>query len=603
MDSSNLAEHVLWPDFSIAESQPEHLNWDSLVDHGALQPDWWTCNGTDTSEIDEVCSNANSISAAELGRNFISQWSDSSVKNDHSIQSSVQSSLASSSREQLAKDLSKNPSSTERFTRAKSYPRLSLDAVKALRLWLHQHQNFPYPTPDERAQLEQQTGLNKIQVLNWFANARRRRRKRMEHDSTAGESLGAGTSLSPLERWKQSPPESEPAATSDIMRALENMHHYPDQGQAYYSDSGRLSVNSSGSSGSSFLFGAPSMSVFENSCSSGSDLAITPIHRQAQRPPTPNPSMGKRHQRRKNSRLAGQLEKPKIQGSRMFQCTFCCDSFRTKYEWTRHEKAIHISVDLWRCAPEGGIIEADGFNICVFCQAQNADGNHLETHNFLQCQDKPSTLREFSRKDHLRQHLRLMHNVQDHHFLDKWRVSLLNLHSRCGFCNSTFTTWDERADHLAEHFKTGADMSQWTGNWGFDPDIELQVRNAMPAWLLGQERTTVDPMKMSDATQPHDQLSSMDNFPKGVDLYMILRNGLVSYIQDQISTGLYPSDEMIQSTARLMMYGSDDPWNQTFAENSTWLAALKHDVHFGSSKTLPGRHTTSKESSIWPKDC
>lgn len=599
MDSNNLAEHALWPDLPIAESRPEHLNWDPLVNHGVLQPDWWACNGTDTSEIDyEVSSQATSNSAAELGRNFSSQWSDNFVKNDHSIQASVQSPLASSSQEQLAKDLSKSVSSTERSTRVKSYPRLSLDAVKALRQWLHRNQEFPYPTPEERVQLEQETGLTKIQVLNWFANARRRRRRHMEHDSTAtaGDSLATGTALSPLERWKQSPPESEAAATSDIMRALENMHHNPDQGQAYYSDSGRLSAHSSGSSGSSFLFGAPSMSGFENSCSSGSDLANTPVHRQPQRSRTPVPSMGKRHRRRKNSRLAGRLDKPKTQESRMFQCTFCCDSFRTKYEWTRHEKAIHISVELWRCAPEGGIIEADGVNICVFCHVQNADGNHLETHNYLQCQDKPSTLREFSRRDHLRQHLRLMHNVQDDRFLDRWRVSLPNLHSRCGFCNSNFTTWEERADHLAEHFKSGADMSQWTGNWGFDPEIELQVRNAMPAWLLGQERATVDPMKMSEATQPHDQISSMDNFPKGVDLYMILRNGLVSYIQDQLSTGLYPSDEMIQSTARLMMYGSDDPWNQTFAENPTWLAALKNDVHFGTSETLPGHHTTSKES-------
>lgn len=414
--------------------------------------------------------------------------------------------------------------------------------------------------------------------------------------ATTGGTLGAGTSLSPLERWKQSPPESEPAATSDIMRALEGISHYPAEGQDYYSDSGRLSANSSGSSGSSFIFGAPSMSVFENSCSSGSNFAITSVHRRTQRSCTPVPSMGKRHRRRQNSRLASRLDKPKAREPRMFQCTCCCDSFQTKYEWTRHEKAIHISVELWRCAPEGGIIQADGVNICAFCHVQSADSDHLETHNYLQCQDKPPKLQEFSRKDHLRQHLRLMHNVQDHRFLDRWRVSLPNLHSRCGFCNSKFTTWDERAGHLAEHFKSGADMSQWIGNWSFDPDIELRVRNAMSAWLLGQEQTTVNSMKMSDATQPHEQLSLMDDFPNGVDLYMILRNGLVSYIQDQILTGLYPSDEMIQSTARLMMYGSDDPWNQTFAENPTWLAALKHDVHFGSSETLPGHHTTLRES-------
>lgn len=97
-------------------------------------------------------------------------------------------------------------------------------------------------------------------------------------------------------------------------------------------DSALVSGNTSGStctSGSSFLFGAPSMSEFEYSCSSGSDISIS-LHRQPQRPPTPIPSMGKRHRRRKNSRLAGRHDKPRTQDARNYLCTFCCDSFRVK---------------------------------------------------------------------------------------------------------------------------------------------------------------------------------------------------------------------------------------------------------------------------------
>ncbi|KAJ5359394.1 uncharacterized protein N7496_011807 [Penicillium cataractarum] len=602
MEITNSIEHELWPDFPIAESYPEHLSWDPLVNHQVAQSDWLVYNDDETSELNnEASSLASSTSAAEFPGDFGSWWPDSSAQNDCSIPSSVQSPLGAAAQDHLTEHLSsKSLPVPGNHTRSKSHPRLPSDAVKALRSWLYQHQEFPYPNPEERVQLEQQTGLTKNQVLNWFANARRRRQRHVDQASapSMGDSKDAGTSLSPLERWKQSPPESEPAATSDIIRALDNASSYPEQSQVYYNDLvGTVSRNSSGSSGSSFLFGAPSMSGFEHSASSGSEVSVTHVPRRNQRPPTPIPSMGRRHRRRKNSRPAGQQNKSKAQGSRMYQCTFCCDSFRTKYEWTRHEKAIHISVEMWHCAPVGGIAELDGVSICVFCQAQDADDNHLETHNYLRCRDKPLIQREFARKDHLRQHLRLMHNIKDHNFLDSWRISFPELNSRCGFCSSTFTTWDARVDHLAEHFKTGADMSQWTGNWGFDPEVERQVRNAMPAWVLGQERATMHPMKMSDATQHGDDfISSANEFPKGVDLYMILRNGLISYIKDQIAMGIYPSDENISAAGRLMIFGTDDPWNQTFAENPIWLEALKNDVRFGTSETLPGRHIASRES-------
>ena len=119
----------------------------------------------------------------------------------------------------------------------------------------------------------------------------------------------------------------------------------------------------------------------------------------------------------------------------------------------------------------------------------------------------------------------------------------------------------------------------------------------MPPYLLGIERATMDPMKISEAVQLlRDGGPSTGDFPKGVDMYMILRNGLILYIQVHLSTGVYRPDDMIQRAACLMMYGSDDPFNQTFAENPTWLAALKSDVHHGTSKTLPGRHVMSAET-------
>lgn len=34
--------------------------------------------------------------------------------------------------------------------------------------------------------------------------------------------------------------------------------------------------------------------------------------------------------------------------SRPYQCTFCTDRFKTKYDWQRHEKTFHLSLERWR---------------------------------------------------------------------------------------------------------------------------------------------------------------------------------------------------------------------------------------------------------------
>ncbi|KAG8361411.1 hypothetical protein FVEN_g730 [Fusarium venenatum] len=54
--------------------------------------------------------------------------------------------------------------------------RLSLASVRVLNKWLTNHTHHPYPTVAEVESIIRQTGLSKQQVLNWFANARRRKK-------------------------------------------------------------------------------------------------------------------------------------------------------------------------------------------------------------------------------------------------------------------------------------------------------------------------------------------------------------------------------------------------------------------------------------------
>jgi hypothetical protein len=89
--------------------------------------------------------------------------------------------------------------------------------------------------------------------------------------------------------------------------------------------------------------------------------------------------------------------------------------------------------------------------------------------------------RTFHRKDHLVQHLRLVHDAKFESWsMKQWMVPMPNIKSRCGFCSLEMTTWAERTDHLAEHFKVGATIAKWKGDWGFDADIVAQVENAVP---------------------------------------------------------------------------------------------------------------------------
>lgn len=122
---------------------------------------------------------------------------------------------------------------------AKSGGRFSKEVVRMLRNWLNAHKARPYPTNEEMEMLQQRTGLNRTQIANWFANARRRSklpRAPPSHCSPNSSSrpvdiaprpdtpapMRKKHSMNPMERWQSSPPEHEPAAASDIARAVES---------------------------------------------------------------------------------------------------------------------------------------------------------------------------------------------------------------------------------------------------------------------------------------------------------------------------------------------------------------------------------------------
>ncbi|KAM0544528.1 hypothetical protein ACHAPJ_011822 [Fusarium lateritium] len=112
--------------------------------------------------------------------------------------------------------------------------RFTRDTVKILRKWFMTYNRHPFPDEDNKKILQQQTGLSKTQITNWFANARRRNNMLQPKDdlpsSTQGRDIPprpdtpapriATNYIDALERWVESPPEHEPASVFDIARAV-----------------------------------------------------------------------------------------------------------------------------------------------------------------------------------------------------------------------------------------------------------------------------------------------------------------------------------------------------------------------------------------------
>lgn len=147
--------------------------------------------------------------------------------------------------EPFFRDLSNNSTaSSSPFTpcasisRPKLGSRFSREVIRTLKDWLAVHAQHPYPNENEMLAMQGRTGLNKAQLTNWFANARRRGKVQTVR-STSPQVHNKSTSpieiiprpgtpavrmasdhKDPMQRWVESPPEHEPAAASDIARAM-----------------------------------------------------------------------------------------------------------------------------------------------------------------------------------------------------------------------------------------------------------------------------------------------------------------------------------------------------------------------------------------------
>jgi hypothetical protein len=364
--------------------------------------------------------------------------------------------------------------------------RFSRDSVKVLKRWLALNSHHPYPTDEEKAMLQRQAGLSKTQISNWLTNARRKRNAAPKKPSITQRAQKSTVPIDiprrpgtpaprssahgkdPLMRWVDSPPEDEAASIHDIARAIAPNWSGPS--------------SSEDTPARSLCYGS---SLSSAGTLSGSSMASTHSSRSgASLGPLPSTIRPRNHRRRKKRAPAQWDQRSSLTStSKPYQCTFCTETFKTKHDWQRHEKSLHLSLEMWRCAPDGPrVVNPRTSQVCcVFCGKVDPDPLHAQHHSYAACKTEPHDDKVFYRKDHLIQHLKLVHGV---HFLDwcmkTWKVSTTEVLSQCGFCGITMHSWQIRVEHLAEHFKTGKTLADWKGDWGFEVHVLKMLKNAIP---------------------------------------------------------------------------------------------------------------------------
>jgi hypothetical protein len=211
--------------------------------------------------------------------------------------------------------------------------------------------------------------------------------------------------------------------------------------------------------------------------------------------------------------------------------------------------------------------------------------------------------------------------------MELWKSETQYIKSRCGFCEMTFDKWQDRADHLAKEFRSGADMKTWKGCRGLDAHVAIHVTNAMPPYLIAMESKSPFPFSASNSSsikQSNLQLESGDmeyllpnhlersptndlfvayqdnrdvnrigpillTTPKSytasestqmnpnATCWEILTLRLGRYVREDIEKNGTSSitDQMLQREARVILYGDPDGWEQTAADNPEWLSLFK----------------------------
>ncbi|PNY29668.1 Homeobox and C2H2 transcription factor [Tolypocladium capitatum] len=213
------------------------------------------------------------------------------------------------------------------------------------------------------------------------------------------------SSMTPFERWRHSPPESEPVPESAIQQALgAGADRAPGLSGSF--DAGRLGSSASGDSmllSRSARNRSSAGSASSYSRLSASDAALSARGSED----TPQFAWAKPPEARRS--------RPPT-----FACRYCSRTFPKKYDWLRHERCVHAPGDTsWTCAlplppNQPFVVWRLGHDqpACIFCGQPAPTEDHFRSHEFEACSQRAVQHRSFTRKDHLWQHLYKFHGCR-----------------------------------------------------------------------------------------------------------------------------------------------------------------------------------------------
>lgn len=226
----------------------------------------------------------------------------------------------------------------------------------------------------------------------------------------------------PIQRWRHSPPEEEAASLSAIYNAVHSSSHDTFQANEKTCEEDLFRTHP----------GPASVTSLDSGANGSSVLSSTSVHSTVS-------SNSRKFRVTKSRKLTkgGGGRKSITSTERKFKCTFCCDTFKHKFDWSRHEKSLHLDLEDWRCTPYGAQVvrPETGRVYCAYCDLLDPTLDNVSFHSHEACHNGRTSQRSFRRKDHLVQHLRLVHRLNVMPLMEDWKAETMAVLSRCGFCN------------------------------------------------------------------------------------------------------------------------------------------------------------------------
>ncbi|KAF2114389.1 hypothetical protein BDV96DRAFT_494941 [Lophiotrema nucula] len=346
----------------------------------------------------------------------------------------------------------------------------------------------PYPCSWEVDIIAHRTKLDVKRVRTWFNNTRSRKQgsKHSEvnsiYNDDHGQSVAAKLSWEslealskevddvpqpPLEAYLASSYDEEAVPMSAIQAAID-CSSTSERADTLMDSSSASRIGRTGSVITSLTSSDDSVPTSFTVSSGGSNVSSFGRDRRRGRR-----RMSWRSSPYAKTRIAGQLFDLPNKDLTFF-CTFCPRSYKTKYEWTRHEDSVHALRTTWVCCSAS----AEALQTCPFCGEPSPDQYHLANHNYQQCHNKSEPQRTFFRRDHFVQHLHHVHFKTKHpsqahgcqirlasasannygckDLAMTWRKFGAPMRNddpmlKCGFCGHISKDWNGRCDHVANH--------------------------------------------------------------------------------------------------------------------------------------------------------